>query len=95
MLMTAHAQQRAGQRRIPEENLHLVLKYGTRVHKAGALFVFMRKRDIPPVLSIRSQDRLEGLTVVMDPLGEEVITAYRNRKALRDIKRKSKRYYGR
>jgi hypothetical protein len=95
MLMTAHAGQRLGQRGISEEELQLVLTYGTKVHNAGALFVFMRRRDIPRTLSPHSQDHLEGLTIVLDPLGEEVITAYRNRRALREIKRKSKRFFPR
>jgi hypothetical protein len=70
----------------------LVLKHGTRVHNGGALFVFMRGKDIPGQVSPGERARLEGITLVMVPEQGTVITAYKNRQALKVIKRKQKRH---
>ena len=88
-----HAAERAGQRRIRVEDVDLVLRYGKEIHRAGAMFVFLGHRDIPEQLR---HDRrligLEGMTLILSSDGEQVITAYRNRHAIRDIKRKAKRF---
>ena len=88
-----HAAERAGQRRIKAEDVNLVLRFGKEIHRAGAIFVFLGHRDIPEQLR---HDRhligLEGMTVIMSSDCEQVITAYRNRHAIKDIKRKAKRF---
>ena len=89
-----HAAERAGQRRIRAEDVDLVLRYGKEIHRAGSMFVFLGHKDIPEEL--RHDQRiigLEGMTVIMASDGEQVITAYRNRHAIRDIKRKDKRFH--
>jgi hypothetical protein len=86
--LTSHALLRCDQRRISMADIDLVMNYGTRVHNGGALFCFMRKRDISGDLQPGLGGRLEGLTVVLDPAGESVITVYRNKRGLREIKRK-------
>lgn len=87
-----HALQRAGQRRINVEDLTFVLKYGTEIHRTGVIFIFLRHRDIPDQLRHDSNLRkLEGTTVIISSDGEKVITVYRNRDAIRVIKRKLKR----
>lgn len=91
MDLTSHAYLRCEQRRVPLTDVNLVMKYGTRIHNAGALFCFMRKRDISGDLRPALGGRLEGLTVVLDPGGESVITVHRNKRGLKDIKRKLKR----
>ncbi len=78
MELTSHALSRCDQRRISRSDIDLVMDYGIRVHNGGALFCFMRKRDISGDLQPELGGRLEGLTVVLDPAGESVITAYRN-----------------
>jgi hypothetical protein len=92
MLLTSHAVRRAQQRAICREDIETVVANGTRVHNGGALFVFMGWRDIPVGVAPALRDRLEGITIVMDPVSEDIITAYRNKGALRDIKRKRKQF---
>ena len=88
-----HAAERVGQRRIRFEDVDLVLRYGKEIHRAGVMFVFLGHRHIPEQLRHdRILTGLEGLTVIMSSDGEQVITAYRNRHAIRDIKRKAKRF---
>ena len=95
MPLTAHAELRAQQRAIHEEELDLVVDYGRRDHNGGALYIFMGKRDIPDSLAPALKERLHGITIIMDPGTEEILTTYRNRRGLRDIKRKRKEYSSR
>ena len=92
MTLTAHAELRAQQRAIHDGELELVVDYGTRVHNAGALFIFMGKKDIPESLPPALKERLHGITLVLAPGTEEILTAYRNKAGLREIKRKRKEY---
>lgn len=92
MTLSSHAAQRCNDRRISLDDLNLVMKYGTRIHNAGALFCFMRRRDIPGDVPPVKAGRLEGLTLVLDTDETSVITVYRNRLAIREIKRKEKRF---
>ena len=91
MDLSSHALARCVQRRISLADIDVVMGYGTDIHNGGALFSFLRRKDIPGDIGPETQSRLEGLTVVMDPSGENVITVYRNRRGLRDVKRKLKR----
>jgi hypothetical protein len=95
MTISSHAAQRCNDRRISLEELNLVMKYGTRIHRTGALFCFMRRRDIPGDVPAFRAGRLEGLTLILDPEETSLITAYRNRSGLHEIKRKSKRFHER
>jgi hypothetical protein len=90
METSSHAAVRMNQQRISRQEVELVIEHGTRVHNAGALFFFMGKRDLPETLSAADRERLEGLTVVSSPDKRIVITVYKNRRAIRDIKRKPK-----
>ena len=82
-----HARKRMAQRGIGQEALAMVLRYGRRVHAAGAWFVFLGYRDVPARLR-RELEALVGTTVVLDPTGHLVLTCYRNRGASRLIRRK-------
>lgn len=82
-----HASVRIAQRGISVEDVDYVLDHGRRlwVHQAQAYFLGWR--DIP------KQDRsthchLEGTLVLLDDRDSAVITAYRNRQALKLLRRK-------
>ncbi|CUS82668.1 protein of unknown function (DUF4258) [Candidatus Kryptonium thompsonii] len=92
MKFTAHAIKRVNMRRINKEMIDMALKYGIRVYNAGAKFVFVRKKDIPDDLPARIAEKIEGLVLVLNPVDNTVITVYKNRKELKRIKRKVKRY---
>jgi hypothetical protein len=93
MDITDHAELRLSQRGIQENDLSLLLEYGTTVHNGGALFVFMRKRDIPRDVDSTKETKLEGLTAILDAHTLELISMYKNKNALRQIKRKYKYDY--
>lgn len=88
-----HATRRQGQRGVRDAAIDYVLTHGTPIHRTGVTFVILRRRDIPA--ADRRKDcwtRLVGTVVIVGDNGN-VVTVYRNRRALRDIARKTK--YGR
>jgi len=85
------------QRNLDWNDIHFVLQFGQRFHKAGVILIFLRARDIP--VNLRAQkrfSRLQGTTIVVNrnDLGN-IITVYRNRqngaRQIR-IKRRNDRY---
>lgn len=79
--LTGHAEQRMAQRNLSWDDVHIVLMYGQRFHKAGAIFIYLRSRDIPDDLLPDDRfARLEGTTIVVsrDEPGQ-ILTVYRNR----------------
>lgn len=79
--LTGHAERRMAQRNLSWEDIHIVLMCGQRFHKAGAIFIYLRSRDIPDdLLADNRFARLEGTTIVIsrdDP--GQILTVYRNR----------------
>jgi len=91
--ISRHASERASQRNLSHDDLAFVMQYGQEIHRAGALFIFLGHRHIPKQFrGNRNIMRLAGTALVVSSDCQQVITAYRNRNAIRDIKRKSKRY---
>lgn len=87
-----HAARRMAQRNLDLGDLAIVFTFGRREHRTGATFYFLAERDIPAGLE-RRLERLVGTTIVVE---ENVITTvYRNRRALRKIRRKPKRFFRR
>lgn len=85
-----HAERRTARRNITQEALEYVLTYGRRLQRTGVTFYFLGRRDVPPADRQASwATRLEGTVVLMSSEGE-IITAYRHRKALPTIRRKTK-----
>jgi hypothetical protein len=87
---TRHAQKRMQQRAIRPQDVEHAARFGQVLYAAGAQFIFVGQRDIPRPLR-RELDYLEGLTLVVAPETGRLLTSYRNRDGLRDIKRKLKR----
>lgn len=88
---TGHADQRMAQRNLSIDDVDYVLLYGETWHKAGAVIIHLRLKDIPPGDLVHERYRkLVGTTVVMARDGERtVLTVYRNSNSgLRHIKRK-------
>lgn len=89
---TDHAQQRMAQRNLSLDDVLFVLEYGKCYHRAGAMFFYLRGKDIPK--KQRKDNRiaqLEGATVILSRDAPAILTVYRNRdRGLRHIKRKCK-----
>lgn len=76
-----------------ETDVAFVLDYGRHVRCAGATHVFLGRRDIPADKEIQRQfSHLEGTVLVLGDDDQELvlITAYRNRDGLKDIRTKTK-----
>jgi len=93
--MTKHVTRRIQQRSLSAQDVEYVVRYGRRHWAGGVLHCFLGRNDIPGQdrhLDYRS--RLEGTTVLLrlneDQTIAVVITAYRNRKASRQFRRKKK-----
>jgi hypothetical protein len=86
--ITSHAAVRMAQRNLNLDEVSLVLAFGRVRHCAGAEFHVLCRKDIPRGHEKRLE-RLVGSVVVVED--EQVITVYKNRDALRIVKRKSKR----
>jgi hypothetical protein len=82
-----HAAQRMAQRNVNFADLEIVLRFGRVLHRTGAEFYFLAKRDLPDDLQ-RQFDYLVGATVILE--NEKIITVYRNRRTLSRIRRKRK-----
>ncbi len=90
---THHVQLRQAQRNISDQDVAFVLHFGRRIHNAGALHVFLGRRDLPADRRLRRRfERLVGTVLVLCDDGETsvLVTAYRNRNALRELRRKQK-----
>ena len=91
--LTAHAHQRCAQRGIAPADVRQVVQHGRLIHNAGARFAFLGRKEIAEACAEgadrRAVEKLQGLVVL---LGEDgwVITAYRNARALADIRTKTR-----
>ncbi len=87
---TAHALKRMGQRNIPRWQVDLALSYGKRIYAHKSLFVFLGRRHIERMRrdGYTRIDKLEGLTLVLDPKTKALITCFKNRSFTRKIRHK-------
>ena len=93
LLSTVHALNRQAQRNLSDDDVQFVLRYGRRIHSAGALHIFLGGRDIPSTKELAQRyGRLEGTVLVLAQLADELtlVTAYRNRRGLKAVRAKAK-----
>ena len=77
--LSSHAAARMGQRRIPDAALAVVLTYGRRTFVRGAQVRAIGRREVERFQSKGIDLRpFEGIQVLLDTTGRQVITAYRN-----------------
>jgi hypothetical protein len=89
--LTSHAQARMQQRHFSRADLNYVREFGRLLRRTGICFYFLAARDVP--LADRKLpwvQRLVGTTVLASADQAAVITLYKNRNALRDIRKKTK-----
>lgn len=84
---TLHARLRMAQWNLQESDVYYAMRYGQSLRRHGIVFHFVRGKDIAQEKN-GQYSRLEGTTVLSNPVTGIVITVYRNRKALPRIKRK-------
>lgn len=86
----AHARKRMAHRSLSEEEINVVLTYGEVHHKAGAVFFYLRRCDIPAdEPQAKHWESLAGTAVVLTKDQQIILTTWRNeRSGLKNIKRK-------
>ena len=85
-----HARQRSAQSNLCEQDMELVRRYGVLERRTGVRFYFLRRREVEKYQAAEPRlSRLQGVVMIMSN-DNIVITTYRNSKALREIRRKSK-----
>ena len=90
LILTQHAQKRCAQRGICPDHLGYAVRYGKCLHRQGYLFFILRNKDIPSKIEPHARGRIKNLVVVTrSATPDVVVTAYRNARALKHIKRKT------
>lgn len=86
MTITGHAEVRMAQRGITRKDIETVMEHGHCVRRTGVQFYVLRHKDLR---ELPSDQHLHGLTAVVSRNGT-LMTAYKNKDGLKDIKKKHK-----
>ena len=89
--VTLHALERAARRGVSPDAVGWALEHGRVVHSTGIRFHFLGRREVEEACACgadrRAVEKCQGIVVLVGDDGC-VITVYRNRRALADIRRK-------
>ena len=88
--ITEHAQIRQQNRGVADEHISMVLRYGTEINAAGAIFYFMGNNSIPDNIPSSLKERLAGITIVCHRETGDVLTVYKNKEGLKLLRKKVK-----
>jgi hypothetical protein len=93
--LSKHARQREAQSNLSDFDLELVRKYGVLEHRTGVRFYFVGRREVERHRHAEPRlAKLHDIVLIVSSDDRMVITVYRNRNALKAIRRKSKtRFY--
>jgi hypothetical protein len=92
LAVTHHATHRQARRNVSNDDIAFVLANGQQIYCAGAMHVFLGRRDLPGERELYQRyARLEGTVLVLHDYGSHLvlITVYRDRQGLRSIKAKA------
>ena len=90
IIFTHHALQRMNERGFRRSDVFLALAIGKKIYAEGTLFVFLGKRHLAEFGNLA--ERLEGLTLVIEPKTNTLLTVYRNRRQPEKIRHKEHRF---
>lgn len=89
--LSRHARQREAQSNLSDHDLELVRRYGVLEHRTGVRFYFVGRREVERYRLVEPRlAKLHDLVLIVSSDDRTVITIYRNRNALKEIRRKSK-----
>ena len=88
---TEHSKRRAKQRSIPMDLIQLAMLYSSTFFKQGRLFYVVKNSDLPESFDKRQKNELKNIVVIVSGENNKIITCYRNKNAMHNIKKKSKR----
>ncbi len=86
---TKHANIRMNQRAITETMILATRFFGKKIYAKNTLYFFMGKRELKRMMKDfipDNPDKWEGITLVCDPKTEEIITVFKNKKWLKNIR---------
>lgn len=92
VFVSNHAQRRQVRRNLSNADISFVQQHGQRFYCAGVLHTFLGRRNIPGERDVYQRHaHLEGTVLVLHTKGPNIvlITAYRNRLALKAIRSKT------
>lgn len=85
-----HARQRSAQSNLRASDMELVRRYGILEHRTGVRFYILRRREVERYRKVEPRlAKLHDIVMIVSS-DNTVVTVYRNKKALRDIRRKPK-----
>lgn len=86
-----HGRQRGAQSNLSNDDIELVRRYGVLEHRTGVRFYFVGRREVKRFRDAEPRlVKLHDIVMIVSRDDAIVITVYRNRNALKDIRRKSK-----
>jgi hypothetical protein len=89
--LSKHARRRGAQSNLSDRDLDLVRRYGVLEHRTGVRFYFVGRREVERYRYVEPRlAKLHDVVMIVSSDDYFVITVYRNRNALKDIRRKSK-----
>lgn len=89
LALTWHGRRRMAQRSLSTRQVAYVLDHAVLVHRTGAEFYVLRRRDVAPAdRRIDAYAKVAGAVVLVQ--GATLVTAYRNPEAYRRILKKEK-----
>jgi hypothetical protein len=89
--VSEHARRRGAQSNLRDSDMELVRRYGVLEYRTGVRFYILRRRDVERYRGVEPRlAKLHDLVMIVSSDKSTVITVYRNKKALRDIRRKPK-----
>lgn len=87
-----HACVRSNQRSISYGDCMKAILYGRKFHATGVVFHFIGQKELNDCIMLcGDKEHLNGLVVITDCLNHDIITVYKNKNALKEIHKKSKR----
>lgn len=89
--LSKHGRQRAAQSNLSNDDVDLVRRYGVLEHRTGVRFYFIGRREVERYRFVAPRlAKLHDIVMIVSHNDDTVITVYRNKHALKQIRRKSK-----
>lgn len=89
---TRHSTKRCQQRGVTEQMIDDTIHFGEMIRKQGLRYFIMTKKCLSYFHQKQYNERVQNTVVILNP-DNSILTVYKNSKALKNIKKKSKELY--
>ena len=86
-----HSKTRVQQRALPIKKMKLAMLYSNVFFKQGLIYHVVKNSYLPNNIDKKQKNELKNIVVIISGDSNEVITCYRNKNAMHQIKQKNKR----